>query len=96
MTDSSGNFIYTNQQYAVLRYTQSITDTTKFSPLFTVTLSHLLAGMLAGPLLKGDIGIQVAEQQYKLSAVFQAQAEGSDANQRRVRPVQGAPWMVRR
>lgn len=96
-SDANGNdIIYTNQQYAVLRYTQSITDTTKFSPLFTLTLSHLLASMLAGPLLKGDVGIKVAEEQLKLAGAFQAQAEGSDANQRRVRPVQGAQWMVRR
>lgn len=88
--------IYANVQDAVLRYTVSVTDSTKFSPLFVITLSHLLASMLAGSLLKGEVGRQVAAEQLKLAGAFQAKAEGSDANQRNVKPAQGASWMVNR
>jgi hypothetical protein len=94
---ATGNdILLTNQQNAVLRYTRIVTDTTKFSPLFVVTLSHYLASMLAGPLIKGDQGRQAAEEQFKLAMNYQAQAEGSDANQRRVKPAPGAQWMVNR
>jgi hypothetical protein len=96
-TDVNGNdIILTNVQYAVLRYTQPVTDTTKFSPLFVVCLSHMLASMLAGPLIKGEAGIAVADAQMKLAMNWDVIAEGSDANQRHVRPAAGAPWMVNR
>ena len=96
-TDDSGNdIVLTNQKDAVLRYTTVVDDPTKFSPLFTLVLSHHLAAMLAGPLLKGEVGRQVAAEQLRMAGVLQAQAEGSDANQRRVHPTQGATWMVNR
>jgi hypothetical protein len=96
-TDYDDNdIILTNQEFAILRYTKSVSDPTKWSPLFVLTLSHYLASMLAGPLIKGTEGIRVSEAQLKLAMGFQAQAEGSDANQRRVRPAAGAPWMVNR
>lgn len=93
---TGADLLFTNQQDAVLRYTRIITDTTKFSPLFTLTLSHLLASMLAGPVLKGDAGREAAKEQLAIAKELQAQAEGSDANQRRVKPAQGAQWMVNR
>jgi hypothetical protein len=96
-TDYDDNdIILTNQEFAILRYTKSVSDPTKWSPLFVLTLSHYLASMLAGPVIKGTEGIRVSEAQLKLAMGFQAQAEGSDANQRRVRPAAGAPWMVNR
>ncbi|HET8869798.1 MAG TPA: hypothetical protein VFM48_05095 [Aquabacterium sp.] len=94
--DNGNDIIYTNVENAVLRYSHIVTDTTKFSPLFVTTLSHYLASMLAGPLLKGDVGRQVAEEQLKLAAAMQARAEGSDANQRNIKPAMGASWMVNR
>lgn len=90
------DMLLTNQANAVLRYTRVITDTTKFSPLFVTSLSHYLASMLAGPVLKGEEGRRVAAEQMKLAMSWQQQAEGSDAAQRVVKPAQGAPWMVNR
>lgn len=94
--DNGNDIILTNVQYAVLRYTIPVTDTTKFSPMFVVCLSHMLASMLAGPLLKGDTGIKVADAQMQLAMKWDVLAEGSDANQRHTRPAAGAPWMVNR
>lgn len=51
--------IYTNVETAILRYVRNITDTTKFTPLFTAAVSRLLSSMLAGPILKGETGIKV-------------------------------------
>ena len=96
-TDANGNdILYTNQLGAVLRYTQSISDTTKFSPTFNVALGRLLASMLAGPIIKGSEGRAESANQYKLfNSAFEVATE-SDANQRKLNVVPGAPWMVNR
>lgn len=85
--------VYTNQQNAVLRYTALITDTTKFTPLFTTTLTHLLASYLAGPVLKGEVGRAESAAQLKLAMGFLSQAKTSDANQRRAVPAHIVPWV---
>lgn len=77
--------IYTDQADAVLRYTAIITDTTKFSPLFITALSHHLAGMLAGPILKGDVGAAEAKRQEAMMQYYLTKAIESDASQRRVK-----------
>lgn len=58
-----GDYLYTNIETPTFRYTQQITDTTKFPPLFTVALARYLASMLAGPIIKGGEGMQVAKAQ---------------------------------
>lgn len=80
--------IYTNQANALLRYVARVTDTTKFSPLFTRTLAASLASMLAGPVLKGEVGMRAAAQweaiafgQDGKSGLF-GKAAGSDAGQK--------------
>lgn len=96
-SDNNGNdIIYTNVEFAVLRYTVPVDDTTKFSPLFVMCLSHMLASMLAGPLIKGEAGIAVSKAQTELAMKWDVLAEGSDANQRHIRPAPGASWMVNR
>ncbi len=94
--DDGTSVIYTNQQDAVLRHTVLVTDTTKFTALFTTTLSHLLASYLAGPVLKGEVGRGESVAQLKLAMNFLSQAKTSDANQRRATPQHNAPWMGNR
>lgn len=98
-SDNNGNtIIYTNQENAVALLTFSITDTTKFSPLFTDAVSWLLASYLAGPILKGEAGIQVGQACLKAFVGMFGQATTSDANQRRLNPTQStiASWMANR
>jgi len=85
--------VLTNTCDAVLRYTTLVTDTTKFSPLFILALSHLLASMLAGPLLKGDAGTAAAVQQMQLFTAIKGQASASDANQRRTHVEPATSWI---
>ena len=95
--DTSGNvIILTNVQNAILRYTLSISDTTKFSPLCTLAVSRLLASFLAGPLLKGAAGAAAAKDQLAEFKSVMSQAKSSDANQRSIKPVPGASWIARR
>src|SRR5271169_1150121 len=96
-TDANGNaMILTNMQNAELRYTQSIADTTKFSPTFTEALARLLAAKLAGPLLKGEVGRQEGQAQMGWFAKAFERAVESDANQRRIMLMHGPAWMVNR
>lgn len=88
--------ILTNQENAVLRYTAQVTDTTKFPPLFTEALAWSLAAKLAGPLLKGTTGAEMAQSCLKTFRLWYAQATESDANQRRTQVAQRAPWMANR
>lgn len=90
--DGSG-IILTNVCDATLRYTATITDTTKFGPLFTLALTYLLASMLAGPILKGDAGIAAAEQMMTLFNAWESKAEASDANQRKTRVEPAVSWI---
>lgn len=95
--DGEGNqIILTNVEEAVLRYTTLVEDPNKFSPLFVLALSYLLASMLAGPIIKGDAGATKAAEMLKMFEAFRAQAESSDASQRKVEVRQSVPWMARR
>ena len=85
-----------NVENAVLRYTAYVRDTTQFSPLFVVTLSHYLASYLAGPILKGDVGAAESKRQLQIATVYQSQAEVSDANQRKSTVEHIVPWQAGR
>lgn len=79
-TGSNGGLVlYTNTQTAVLRYIALVTDTTKFPPLVVLAIARLLASYLAGPILKGDTGMKVAQGMLKIFEVEFAQAAGADA-----------------
>lgn len=95
-TLNGADVLLTNQENAVLRYTALVTDTTKFPPLFTEALAWLLASKLAGPLLKGDGGVKMAQSCLKQFQAWYAQATESDANQRRTQVAQRTPWMANR
>lgn len=91
--ENNRRLLYTNQKNAVLRYTQRVTDTTRFPPLFVDSLSRLLASYLAGPVVKGTEGVSVAQAQLQAYRVVIAQATVSDSNQRQIRPAHNVPWI---
>lgn len=73
--------ILTNTDQAVIRYTRRITDTSRFSPLFTDALTWLLASKLAGPVLKGQTGAAAATRCYTAYEKLISKAATIDANQ---------------
>lgn len=85
--------VLTNCQDAVLRYTGLVTDTTKFSALFTLALSWLLASMLAGPLIKGDAGAAQSKRCLEMFGSIKGSAAASDANQRKLNIEPSVPWI---
>jgi hypothetical protein len=95
--DADGNgVLLTNQENAELRYTAFVNDTTAFSPLFVLALSWHLASMLAGPIIKGETGAAEAKRCAQMFALFESQAEASDAVQRNIKPEHIVPWTAGR
>lgn len=90
------SILYSNMENAVLRYTVFVTDTTQFSPLFIMALSWYLASMLAGPMIKGAEGAAEAKRCAQMAAMYQQQAEMSDANQRKTTVEHIVPWTAGR
>ena len=96
-TDEVGNnVIYTNVQNALCRYQASVTDTSKFSALYTLTLSWHLAGMLAGPILKGDAGQAESKRCNQVMAAYLIQAQNADNTQRKINMEHIVPWTAGR
>lgn len=88
--------VYTNQVNAVLRFVALETDTTRYPPLFVMALSWHLASMLAGPIIKGDMGAAEARRCTSMMAAYLSQARSSDLLERQVRPEHIVGWVAGR
>lgn len=75
-----GQVIRTNAADAVLLYKRDITDTTKFPPRFVTAMGKIMAGYLAGPLIKGLEGANVGVKWLQAGRDEAALAQASDAN----------------
>ena len=96
-TDANGNdIILTNCPDAVGRYIIRVTDTTKFSPLFNDTLGWYGASMLAGPIIKGDVGAAEGKRCLQLAMAFLGRAAQSDSRNQQITPKQNVPWIGNR
>lgn len=74
--------LYTNLDNAVIRYIANI-DEYLFPSSFVMALSWKLAGMLAGPMIKGEQGSQMTLNCEKMYAYWIDKAIGLDAAQHR-------------
>lgn len=84
-TKSDGTkILLTDTENLTIQYTCSVTDPNKFSALFTNALVWHLASMLAGPVLKGDVGRAESKRCLEMMNVYLSQAKTSDANQRSI------------
>lgn len=88
--------ILTNQSQATGRVTFRVTDTTKFSPLFVDTLGWYGASMVAGPMIKGDVGAAEAKRCLQFAMGLLGRATTSDSRQQQSRPQQSVPWIGNR
>jgi hypothetical protein len=94
-SDSLGNeVIYTNVQNAICRYVARVDDTTRFSPLFVTALTWHLAGMLAGPIIKGDAGAAESKRCAQMAQFYLAQAAHKDAQQRHIDQNHVPEWIA--
>ena len=91
--DGSGNYlIYTNQENALLCYQSKITDTSRYSALFTLTLSWHLASMMAGPVIKGDVGAAESKRCTQVMAGYLQKAIQADVLNRDIKVNHIVPW----
>jgi hypothetical protein len=72
-----GDTIYTNVEEAVLKFTGLVTDTSKFSPMFAMSLSYDLAALLAGPIPRDP---RLKQTMLNAAAGYVNMAAASDAN----------------
>lgn len=75
-----GQVLRTDEPEAVLLYVQDVTDTTKYTPLFTSALGMMLAAYLAGPIIKGLDGAKAGAQWRQSAFAMLAKAAANDAN----------------
>lgn len=94
--DDGSIIILTNVENAIIKFISAVTDTAKFSPLFTTALTWQLASMIAGPVLKGDVGAAEAKRCTGLAQAYLSAAKDSDATQRKTDPTHSVGWIVGR
>ena len=86
--------LYTNQENAVARYNAKITDTTVFSNLFVIALSWHLSSMLAGPLIKGEVGAAESRRCAQMATAYMMQASSHDkTTQAEIKPTHTPSWI---
>lgn len=91
--DNGSLILYTNVEQAILRYITRVSDTTKFSPLFVDTVGWLLASYLAGPVIKGEGGMNAGAACYKTAEAQLGRASKSDANGQQLTVRQTPDWL---
>lgn len=77
-----GRAVLTDWPEAACKFTIDVTDTAKWSPLFTEALTWYLASQLAGPLIQGETGRNEARRMLQEFRMVLGEAERSDANQK--------------
>lgn len=78
--DKFADAIYTNQPEATLVYTVDVTDTTKYPDDFVSALGLVLAGYLAGPLIKGKEGGMLGDSWMQRGTTAMRAAAAQDSN----------------
>lgn len=86
-TSPSGAMVlYTNQYKVLLKYASTASNIIYFNPLFIEALSWRLASYLAGPILKGDIGVSASKTCIAAYVIALKAARESDSQDRVVYP----------
>lgn len=75
-----GDVLYTHEAEAVLLYLRDVTDPTKFSPSFELTMGYELASLLAGPIIRGADGAKTAQNFRQLARASAGEAMELAAN----------------
>lgn len=88
--------LYTDQEQATLRYTELPSSPKMWSPNFRMVVAWHLASMLAGPLIKGDVGAAESKRCVQMMAAYMGKASSADSNDRRVHPDHNVAWIAGR
>ena len=80
----------------MLRYVALVTDTTRYSYGFNMALTWTLASMLAGPIIKGDVGRAEAQRCAQFAQQWLLKAMALDAQQQKIDLTQSVDWIAGR
>lgn len=95
--DSTGiQRIYTDVEDAVLMYTEYVDDPQIWPPNFRMVLAWHLASMLAGCLIRGDVGAQESKRCLQMMSMYLSKSSSFDSGKRRVHPDKQAAWITGR
>lgn len=84
--------IYSNLEDAHLRYVAKVTDTTRYTERFREAVQYKLASYLAGAILKGRKGMEVAQAMLRAAMFAVGGAAELDGANSRVRPKHVPKW----
>jgi hypothetical protein len=85
--------LYTDQEEATLRYTELPSSPRMWSPNFRMVVAWHLASMLAGPIIKGDVGAAESKRCIQMMGAYLSKAASADSMDRRIHPEHNAPWI---
>lgn len=92
--DDEGNrVLYTNMADAEMRYNAIVSDTRQYPPTFRMALSWHLASLLAGAIIKGDVGAKQAQLCSQTAQAYIRKSGAVDGQQRKVDPRPKAGWL---
>lgn len=84
--DDGTQAFFTNEQDLALRYTRRVSDPSRYTPGFVTAISYLMASYLAGPVIKGRMGVQTAAAMRQAWTRLAGEAAVTDANQPHSKP----------
>lgn len=91
-----GEVIMTNHSESACEYIFMADDPSTYPPKFIEALSWQLASMLAGPLIKGDVGAAQSKVCLQVALATIREAKFDDANEGRRKTRHIVPWMAGR
>lgn len=92
-SDGNNQYVLTNEPHSIAIYTAEIKDPTRFPPLFVEALTWQLSSMLAGPLIKSDVGAAEAKRCAESAQLYLQRATFNDANQNRFHIHHETEWL---
>lgn len=78
--DMQNGLLLTDEPEAVLVYRVDVLDPTKYTSTFELALSYMLGSLIAGPVVKGSEGINLAKGLRELALTLAATGAELDAN----------------
>lgn len=88
--------LYTDCPSAVLLYTEYVVETHLFPPLFQMAVAWHLASLLAGPIIKGEVGSNESKRCLQTMMLYVNKASKSDSDVRRVHTDKPTSWIAGR
>ena len=97
INDDGLQCLYTNIENAVMKYVATTNIRDQFFPYnFLMAVAWKLSAMLAGPMIKGDTGAQMAQSCEKMAQYWFELAKSVDAQQHRDYSEVVPEWITRR